>query len=299
MESMSEIRSRMTSVQKTMKITNAMYLMASSKLKKSRAKLAANQPYFHKIQETITDILEHTETGKERYFATDRVIPQDEIKAGYLIITSDKGLAGSYNLNVCRLAEEKMKLTKHNRLYFCGLTGHNYFSKRPELGEIDEELSFAALDPDLWRARQIAEAVLKDFLNGDLDEMFVVFTYMKNALVSEAEALQVLPLTPDMFPASKAEKKEEGAYQYHTEYIPSALEVLDRVVPNYLKGLIYSTMVEAFAAEQNARMTAMKSATDNAGEIVHNLSLEYNQVRQSAITTELNEVVAGANAQEQ
>ncbi|MCD8144542.1 MAG: ATP synthase F1 subunit gamma [Oscillospiraceae bacterium] len=299
MDSMRDICNRMVSVQKTMKITNAMYLMASSKLKKARVKLAAVEPYFDKLQYVISDILDHTEEGRQRYFATDRVIPPEEIKAGYLIITSDKGLAGSYNLNVCRLAEAHLKQTHNNKLYFIGLSGRNYFLKHPELGTIVQEHSYTAVNPDLWLARRIAEDAMRDFLNGDLDELFVVYTKMKNALVSEAQVQQVLPLTRKMFPVSQSHEDEETGFTYHTEYTPSALEVLDRVVPNYTKGLIYGTMVEAFTSEQNASMTAMKNATDSAGEIVQALSLEYNQVRQSAITTEINEVVAGANAQEQ
>jgi F-type H+-transporting ATPase subunit gamma len=123
----------------------------------------------------------------------------------------------------------------------------------------------------------------------------VFYTKMKSALVAEPESLQLLPFTPDMFPV----EPEADSRSYVTEYAPSPLEVMDQVAPNYMKGLLYGAMVEAFASEQNARMTAMQNATDNAGEIVRALSLEYNRVRQAAITTELTEVVAGSNAQEQ
>lgn len=299
MDSMRDIRNRMVSVQKTMKITNAMYLMASSKMKKARAKLAATEPYFNKLQYVISDILNHTEEGRQRYFATDKDISKDEMKVGYLIITSDKGLAGAYNLNVCRLAEKKMQETKHNKLYFIGFSGKNYFAKKPELGDIVLDQCYSVGTPDLWHARRLAEYMLNQFLTGELDAVYVVYTKMRNALVSEAEVMQVLPLTRKMFPNIFDPEPETPGYSYHTEYAPSPLQVLDRVVPNYLKGLIYGAMVEAYASEQNSRMTAMKSATDNAGDIVRALSLQYNQVRQSAITTEINEVVAGANAQEQ
>lgn len=299
MESMRDIRNRMNSVQKTMKITNAMYLMASSKLKRARTRLAATEPYFNKLQYVMVDLMRHTDEGRQRYFATDRVIPVNEVKHAYIIITSDKGLAGAYNLNVCRLAEEYLQTTKDNqqknKLCFIGFTGRNYFLKRPELGEIVEDQCSSAADPSLWRARRIAEYLMNEFLSGNIDEVTVFYTRMKNALVSEPQALQILPFTPDMFPV----ETEADSRSYVTEYAPSPLEVMDQVAPNYMKGLLYGAMVEAFAAEQNARMTAMKSATDNAGEIVRGLSLEYNRVRQAAITTELTEVVAGSNAQEQ
>ncbi len=299
MESMRDIRNRMNSVQKTMKITNAMYLMASSKLKRARARLAATEPYFDHLQYAMVDLILHTDEGRQRYFATDRVIPENEVKHAYIIITSDKGLAGAYNLNVCRLAEERLKKTKdnkqRNKLCMIGYVGKNYFLKHPELGDVLEEQCHSAADPSLWRARGIAEYLMKEFLSGDVDEVTVIYTKMKSALVAEPEMLQLLPFTPNMFPVVP----EADSRSYVTEYAPSPLEVMDQVAPNYMKGLLYGTMVEAFASEQNARMTAMKNATDNAGEIVRGLSLEYNRVRQAAITTELTEVVAGSNAQEQ
>jgi F-type H+-transporting ATPase subunit gamma len=289
----------MNSVQKTMKITNAMYLMASSKLKKARARLAATEPYFERLQYVMVDLMRHTDEGRQRYFATDQDLEEHEVKHAYVILTSDKGLAGAYNLNVCRLAEEYLQKTKdnqqRNKLCFIGLTGRNYFLKRPELGDIIEEQCYSAADPNLWRARDIAEYLMKQFLNGEIDEVTVFYTKMKSALVSEPEALQLLPFTPDMFPV----ETEADSRSYVTEYAPSPLEVMDQVAPNYMKGLLYGAMVEAFASEQNARMTAMQNATDNAGEIVRKLGLEYNRVRQAAITTELTEVVAGSNAQEQ
>lgn len=294
MDSVKDIRSRMTSVQKTMKITNAMYLMASSRLKRAKSRLQATEPYYNKLQYVMMDILDHTDEGKQRYFATDRDIPPDEIRHGYIIITSDKGLAGAYNLNVNRLAESAIRETKHNTLYFIGYSGRRYFTKRPQLGTIDEAHSYSAADPEIWLARKIAEHVIDQFLSGQLDEVHIVYTRMINALNSQAEIMQLLPLTQHMFPVVP----EEDLRGYSTEFAPSATAVLDKVAPNFVKNLLYGAMVEAYAAEQNARMTAMKNATDNANEIVSKLSLEYNRVRQAAITTELTEVVAGANAQE-
>jgi F-type H+-transporting ATPase subunit gamma len=289
----------MNSVQKTMKITNAMYLMASSKLKKARAKLAATEPYFERLQYVMVDLMRHTDEGRQRYFATDREIPEHEVKYACVIITSDKGLAGAYNLNVCRMAEEFLQKvqgnTQKSKLCFIGSTGRNYFLKRPELGDVVEEQSYSAVDPYLWRARSISEYLMNEFLSGNVDHVMVFYTKMKSALVAEPESLQLLPFTPDMFPV----EPEADSRSYVTEYAPSPLEVMNQVAPNYMKGLLYGAMVEAFASEQNARMTAMQNATDNAGEIVRALSLEYNRVRQAAITTELTEVVAGSNAQEQ
>lgn len=296
MESMRDIRTRMTSVQKTMKITNAMYLMASSKLKKAKARLTNTAPYFNKIQDTIADILYHSESIENRFFVEELSEPakDDGKKRGYIVITSDKGLAGAYNHNVTKMTETELKKGGDNTLYFIGYAGKNYFRKKAELAHNDAEHNYAAVDPDIWRAYELAEFVINEYKKGNLDEVYVVYTKMRNALASDAEMLRILPLTKRMFNY----KAVEGAKEFKATYMPSPDAVLAQIVPNYVKGLLYGAMVEAFASEQNARMAAMDNATENAKEIVKGLSLHYNRVRQAAITTELNDIVGGANAQE-
>ena len=136
------------------------------------------------------------------------------------------------------------------------------------------------------------EHVLELYNSSQLDEVYIIYTKMRNAISMDAEMLRVLPLTKHMF------NYEEDAIDYINTYLPTPEDVLEQVVPNYVKGLVYGAMVEAFASEQNARMTAMDNATSNAEEIIKDLTLLYNRVRQAAITTELNEVVSGAAAQE-
>lgn len=295
MESLRDIRNRINSVQKTMKITNAMYLMASSKLKKARKALEETEPYFESLQRAISKIIQHTDLSNERFFATDKEIPQDQIRQGYIIITSDRGLAGAYNHNVCRMAEEELKKYPYDVLFCIGQSGHNYFNRHPELAfRMDEEYCFSAGTPSLWRARDLAEHIIELFLSGELDAVHVIYTKMQNALVTTTEMIQLLPLHGDLFPSNKVVETEK----YIEDFDPSPSAVLRKVIPNYVKGILYGTMVESYAAEQNARMAAMDSATENAKEIVSNLSLEYNRIRQAAITTEITEVVSGAAAQE-
>ena len=295
MESLRDIRNRINSVQKTMKITNAMYLMASSKLKKARKALEETEPYFESLQRSISKIIQHTDLSNERFFATDKEIPQDQIRQGYIIITSDRGLAGAYNHNVCRMAEEELKKYPYDVLFCIGQSGHNYFNRHPELAfRIDEEYCFSAGTPSLWRARDLADHIIELFLAGELDAVHVIYTKMQNALVTTTEMIQLLPLHGDLFPSNKVVETEK----YIEDFDPSPSAVLRKVIPNYVKGILYGTMVESYAAEQNARMAAMDSATENAKEIVSNLSLEYNRIRQAAITTEITEVVSGAAAQE-
>lgn len=295
MESLRDIRNRINSVQKTMKITNAMYLMASSKLKKARKALEETEPYFESLQRAIAKIILHTDLTNERFFATDKEIPQDQIRQGYIIITSDRGLAGAYNHNVCRLAEEELKKYPYDVLFCIGQSGHSYFNRHPELSfRMDEEYSFSAGTPSLWQARDLADHIIELFLSGELDAVHVIYTKMQNALVTTTEMIQLLPLHGDLFPSNKVVETET----YIEDFDPSPSAVLRKVIPNYVKGILYGTMVESYAAEQNARMAAMDSATENAKEIVSNLSLEYNRIRQAAITTEITEVVSGAAAQE-
>lgn len=295
MESLRDIRNRINSVQKTMKITNAMYLMASSKLKKARKALEETEPYFESLQRSISKIIQHTDLSNERFFASDREIPQDQIRQGYIIITSDRGLAGAYNHNVCRMAEQELKKYPYDVLFCIGQSGHNFFNRHPELAfRMDEEYCFSAGTPSLWRARDLADHIIELFLSGELDAVHVIYTKMQNALVTTTEMIQLLPLHGDLFPSNKVVETEK----YIEDFDPSPSAVLRKVIPNYVKGILYGTMVESYAAEQNARMAAMDSATENAKEIVSNLSLEYNRIRQAAITTEITEVVSGAAAQE-
>ena len=294
MESMRDIRTRKASVQKTMKITSAMYLMASAKLKKARARLDATAPYFSKLQDTIGDILAHSSDIEDIYFRDEITEPAagDGKKRGYIVITSDKGLAGAYNHNVIKLAESQMVAGNDNTIFSVGVSGKHYFKKHAELGQVDEEYSYAAVDPTIWRARDLMERVLQLYIRGELDEVYIVYTKMRNAISMDAEMLRVLPLTTRMF------NYEGESDDYQHTYEPSPADVLRQVVPNYVKGLVFGAMIEAYASEQNARMTAMDNATTNAEEIIKDLTLLYNRVRQAAITTELNEVVSGAAAQE-
>lgn len=298
MESMRDIRNRITSVQKTMKITNAMYLMASSKLKKARKTLADTEPYFDSLQRAISKIIVHTDLNNERFFATDRDIPPDEIRHGFIVITSDRGLAGAYNHNVCKVAEDEIKQARQSTVFCIGQTGRNYFVRHPELScNLDADYCFSAGEPSVWLARNIANHVIKLYLNGELDTVQVVYTRMVNAMTTETQMIQLLPLKGNMFPTVRTQIDEVETYIENFD--PSPEEVLHKIVPNYVKGILYGSMVESYASEQNARMSAMDSATENAKEIVSQLSLEYNRIRQAAITTEITEVVSGAAAQEQ
>lgn len=291
MANMTEIRSRMKSIQETMKITNAMYLISSTKLRKAREKLDATAPYFELLQSTIKDILFHSPDINHTFFDQRKKIKPEDKKRGYVVMTADKGMAGAYNHNVLKLAEEKLAKGNNNTLFVIGQMGRQYFMRKKV--RIDGEFLYTAQDPSMWRARNIAETLVDLYRMENLDEIYIIYTKMITPLKSEPEIIQILPLKRQSFEEMNVELEK---YHKIADYSPSPKVVMDHLVPNYVKGLIYGALVESFSSEQNARMMAMQGATDSARDMIKELSLLYNRARQAAITQEITEIVSGAKA---
>lgn len=287
MTNMREIRSRMKSIQDIMKITNAMYLISSSKLKKARKSLTATEPYFETLQTTIQDILMRIPDIEHSAFDMRTDVKEEDKKRGYIVITADKGLAGAYNHNIIKLAEREMSKGKNNFLFAVGQVGRRYFAKKNVT--VDVEFLYTAQNPTLHRARIIAATIIELYERKELDEVYIIYTKMITPMKAEAEMLQVLPLQKSRFDKVSGKRFNETAV-----FNPSPEKVMDKVVPNYIKGLIYGTLVEAFSSEQNARMMAMEAATTSAKEMISDLSLMYNRARQAAITQEITEIASGA-----
>ena len=288
MANMREIKTRINSVNEIMKITNAMYLISSSKLKKARKQLEATEPYFMGLQSTMRDILEHTPEFEHIYFDKRPEIPESERKISYIVFTSDKGLAGSFNHTMVKMAEEEMNNHKNTSLFIVGQYGRAYFTGKKIM--IDGEFLYTAQDPNFYRARSMAESMIELFKHGYTDEVRVIFTGMINPVKYAPQVLKLLPLERETF------KHAPDEYKYgEADFTPSPQKVMDYLVPSYIRGLLYGVMVESFSSEQNARMTAMDAATASAKEMIRDLSLIYNRARQAAITQEITEVVSGAN----
>lgn len=291
MASAKEIQDRMRSIKDTLKITNAMYMISSSKLKKSKKMLADTEPYFYTLQSEMSRILRHLPDMNSIYFKTNAEIPERKRKAGYIVITADKGLAGSYNHNILKLAEEELEKRDDYKLFVLGELGRHYFEQKGI--NIDKQFHFVVQDPSLSRARRIAEDLLKLYHENQLDELYIIYTTMVNAMQEEAQVAQLLPL-------KKTDFKIPVPIDIPLEGLalkPSAEEVMDHIVPNYVVGFVYGTLVEAFSCEQNARMMAMEGATNSAKQMLKELDIEYNRARQAAITQEITEVIAGAKSQ--
>ena len=290
MAGIKEIRTHIKSVEQTLKITNAMYLISSSNLRKARKQLTDVEPYFQKIETTSADILHHSPEIDHRFFDKRPEIPPEERKVGYIVVTGDKGLAGGYNHNILKLAEEKLAAHPDASLFVVGQVGRAYFQEHGV--PIDVEFLYTAHDPNMGRARDMAELMVDLFLKESLDEVYILFTKMVHSFRMEPTVHKLLPLDPDVFPR----QEDRSPYHQHVTYVPSVNAVMDRLVPGYVKGDIFGALVESYCSEQNARMTAMKSSSDNARAMLQSLNLSYNRARQAAITQEITEVVGGAQA---
>ncbi|MFA9423845.1 MAG: ATP synthase F1 subunit gamma [Sedimentibacter sp.] len=287
MANMKEIHSRMKSIKDIMKITNAMYLISSSKMKKARKSLLDTAPYFEKMQSTIYDILLRAPHVQQVFFNKREEIKYEDRKRGYIVITADKGLAGAYNHNVIKLAEEEISKGIKNQIFVVGQVGRHYFMGKNI--PIDHEFLYTAQNPSMYRAREITETVIDLYEKRELDEVYVIYTKMITSMKVEPQVLQILPVERKKF-----ERRKAG--YVHASFLPSPKEVMNHLVPNYIKGIIFSVLIEAFSSEQSSRMIAMEAATTSAKDMLKDLNLKYNRARQSAITQEITEIVSGASS---
>lgn len=292
---MREIRERIKSINDIMKITNAMYLISSSKLKKARKDLLATEPYFDKLLYAMRSILSRVpEKRRMRYFDTRPEIPAEKRKKAFIIITADKGMCGSYNHNVIKRAELEMERCHDLHLYIMGQVGRTYFLKKEREGELDVDADFiyTTQNPTLYRAGTIAMEMLERFDRKEVDEVYIIYTKMVNSMQFEPKVQKLLPLDVNSFVQSESDITKH----HEATFFPNVDAVMEHLTPNFMKGLIYGAMVESFCSEQQARMAAMDAATTSAKDMLQALSLQFNRARQAAITQEITEVVSGSNA---
>ena len=293
MANIKEIRDRINSVNDTRKITNAMYLISSTKLRRAKKMLTDTEPFFFATQAMISRLVRHLPEGVDNIFLETRLeIPEDERRRGYIIFTDDKGLAGSYNHNVIKLAEEKIAADKGEwKLFVIGEVGRFHFLSKGV--DIEESFMFTSQNPTLHRARKIAAEILDYYYSRKLDEFYIIYTTVQGPKIdTRFEKLLPLEIITDI----KREKPVTDAILEEFLMEPSPSAILDNIVPNYVTGFIYGALVEAFCSVQSARMMAMDSANKNAETMIAELQRTYNRQRQAMITQEITEVVSGAKA---
>ena len=297
MANIKELKNRIGSVQNTRKITNAMYLISSAKMRRAKEGLEKTRPYFESTEYEIKRIFQSSSDIDSVYFyppedENGKAKPAEEKVYAYLVITADRGLAGAYNSNVIRLAEAELKRRKISRLYVIGDYGRRYFKKhkRPMV----EAFYYTAQDPTFPRAREIASRLLEEYDSGNVDEIRVIYSNMENDRENTVRKVRLLPFSRWDFLEKKGIRDfSDRSYRFE----PSPKVVLERMIPSYVAGFVYGAMVDSFCAEQSARMNAMSNANINAEELLGELKIEYNRVRQAGITQEITEVSAGARAQ--
>ena len=258
--------------------------------------LTDTEPYFYALQAMIARVSRHIPDDVDDIFLrTTDDIPYKARAKGYLILTSDKGLAGAFNHNVVRAAEEHIRENNqlvNYKLYVVGEFGRHYFTS---LGlKIEENFRYTAQNPTLDRSRDITAIILDDYEKGNIDEVYVVYTSMKNSITSEVKLEKILPL--DIIENARNRYRIIDAYNEEFIFDPSPKAILDNIVPNFLNGFIYGALVETFCSEQNSRMMAMDNANKNATSMIGELTKQYNRQRQAAITQEITEVASGAKA---
>lgn len=285
------IKKRIDSVKETRKITNAMYLISSTKLRKAKEWLDSTRPYFEALRKEIKRIFRQGEMPAHNiYFYPVDVTEKLTGTFACLLITGDKGLAGAYNFNVIKSAMSLLEYGCEIKWYVVGQYGRQLLSQRGI--PVEKSFLYTAQNPTMHRAREICEILLDEYKKGSFSKIYVAYTDMQG-MSDEATLTRILPFHRKQFVTTTVEEPVLSPF----EYTPSVEVVLENIMRSYIAGFIYSALIDSFCSEQHARMTAMKAANDNAEKLITELSVQYNRMRQAAITQEITEVAAGARAQ--
>ena len=274
-----EIKNRIRSMESTKQITKAMEMVAASKLRRAQAQIANSRPYFQILHGTIQEIL-RTNREFESAYLKQRPVK----KVLYIVIAGDRGLAGGYNSNILKMVQSEVQ-GKDAVVLPIGKKAVDFFRAR-KIPALTEHYGEAA-DVSIGDCFSIAKQLSSGFLAGEYDEIRVAYTAFVSVLSQEPQSLALLPLT-------KSESEQDNSSRSQIIYERGSEEVFSAIVPEYLGGILYGALCESRASEQAARRSAMDSATQNADEMIADLSLKFNRARQAAITQEITEIVAGS-----
>ncbi|MBQ6937521.1 MAG: ATP synthase F1 subunit gamma [Clostridia bacterium] len=272
--SMKAIKNRIKSVENTRQITKAMQLVATSKLRRAKERIEQSRPFFEILSQTLSDI---EKSNKD--FSSPFTHRSEGTKTCHIVIAGDRGLAGGYNNNLFK----SLRINDGDIIFPIGKKVTEYFAKK-DVSIFTTEYTVAA-DIGISDCNSIGASLAEAFLKGEFTSLDISYTSFVNVLTQIPKTQEILPIALD-----EGEKSENSLILYE----PSPAAVFAKIVPHYISGIIYGALCESLASELSARRTAMENATDNAGEIIDSLSLQYNRARQAAITQELTEIVAGA-----
>ncbi|NMT62734.1 F0F1 ATP synthase subunit gamma [Marinobacter orientalis] len=278
-----EIRNQIGSIKSTQKITSAMEMVAASKMRKAQDRMKATRPYAEKMRQAIGHIAKSNKDYVHPFMKE-----RDVNRVGYIVVSSDRGLCGGLNTNAFKLLVREMRAWKEEGVEtdICaiGQKGASFF--RSYGGNVVAALTHIGDSPSAEKLIGNVKVMLDSFEEGKIDRLYVIYNEFVNTMTQQPVAEQLLPLPED--------NDEEIGHQWDYIYEPDSRPILDGLLPRYIESQVYQGVVENLACEQAARMIAMKSATDNAGEIINELQLAYNKARQAAITQEISEIVSGA-----
>ena len=284
-----ELRSRIASIGETQKITGAMYLIASNELRRAKAAYDETRPYFEFLKAEIKRIFRCSAEVESKYLYPADGDRMAEGTYGILVITADKGLAGSYNTAVIKETERALAEHPDSKLFVVGNYGRRYFGAKNI--PYEQDFDFSAQSPTLHRARKITSILLNQFNADRFKKLFVIYTNLRNEAITEVTNERILPFHRREITADEA----LAEFRFH----PSEKEALEAIVPSYVCGYIYSVLVASFCCEQRSRMSAMETADKSARDMLSELDFEYNRLRQSEITREITEISAATRFQRQ
>jgi len=291
MATLRDIKQRIVGVKSTQQITNAMKMVAAARLRRAQENIMNAKPYSRKMSEVLSHLLNSVGANNNPLFSNR------EVKSVALVlVTSDRGLCGGFNMNAIRQTEEllegelfELNKSKKVQLYCVGKKGNDYFKNKEEFNLVGSYPGiFAHLEFDF--AASLANELTSKFTSGEVDKVIIVYNEFRSVIQQKINVKQFLPIE------NVEENSEESGKHIEYIYEPDQKEIINTLLPRHLKGQFWTVLLDSYAAELGARMTAMEMATENAKEMINSLQITYNKERQAAITKEILEIVSGANA---
>jgi F-type H+-transporting ATPase subunit gamma len=290
MASLKEIRAKVASIKSTQKITRAMQMVAASKMRRAQERMQLGRPYADSMRRVVSHLVKASPDYKHPY-----LVPRAVNRVGYIVVSSDRGLAGGLNINLFKKLMQHVKQQKsqsvETRFAVIGQKGVSFFKTFG--GTVIAAETHYGDNPSFEQLSVPVQVMLDAYNRGEIDEIYMVYNKFVNAMTQNPSVQRLLPIAAESLVDETMENRE---YSWDYIYEPTTKELLDGLMGRYVESIVYQGVVENIASEQSARMVAMKSATDNAGNLINELQLVYNKLRQAAITREISEIVGGAAA---